>query len=217
MCRSQAKLYKSQGPSATLGFRSTNFSSCDYTSCSNRNGSLLTFTPKMNVTELMPPLTVRHNFKLTAPFHSSGLSLETIKNERLKQGSDPIQTHYYLQGYLKALEEKTTVKGYSMIRWGLALIVVAGTGIYMFREPLRDNISDEVADVAARSMGESYHRFEGSLDLSSIYFAHFSVELPFQLLRSFVQLSLILEFYNLFSGVKLSIRFVLFVDLPTII
>ena len=41
-----------------------------------------------------------------------------------------------------------------MLRWGLSALLLAGLAIYVFREPLRENVADEVADVASRSLGK---------------------------------------------------------------
>ena len=54
---------------------------------------------------------------------------------------------------VKDLEEHWRIKGYSTFRWGLGILVLVGFGIYMFREPIKENLSDEVADVATRSLG----------------------------------------------------------------
>lgn len=62
-------------------------------------------------------------------------------------------THTILQR-LHGLEESLRVRGYSTLRWGLAVLLVTGFGIYIFREPLRENVADEVADVASRSLGK---------------------------------------------------------------
>ena len=56
---------------------------------------------------------------------------------------------------LHNLEEYLRVRGYSVLRWGLSVIIVTAIAIYVFREPLRENMADEVADVASRSLGES--------------------------------------------------------------
>lgn len=56
---------------------------------------------------------------------------------------------------LHDLEESFRVRGHSVLRWGLMALVVAGFAIYIFREPLRENVADEVADVASRSLGKS--------------------------------------------------------------
>lgn len=56
---------------------------------------------------------------------------------------------------LHDLEESFRVRGHSILRWGLSALVVAGFAIYVFREPLRENVADEVADVASRSLGKA--------------------------------------------------------------
>ena len=55
---------------------------------------------------------------------------------------------------LHDLEESFRVRGHSVLRWGLSALIVAGFVIYIFREPLRENVADEVADVASRSLGK---------------------------------------------------------------
>ena len=55
---------------------------------------------------------------------------------------------------LHDLEESFRVRGHSVLRWGLSALVVTGFVIYIFREPLRENVADEVADVASRSLGK---------------------------------------------------------------
>lgn len=55
---------------------------------------------------------------------------------------------------LHDLEESFRVRGHSILRWGLSALVVAGLVIYVFREPLRENVADEVADVASRSLSK---------------------------------------------------------------
>lgn len=54
---------------------------------------------------------------------------------------------------VKDLENYLRIRGYSTLRVGITILLVTGFGIYMFREPIRENISDEVADVASRSLG----------------------------------------------------------------
>jgi len=56
---------------------------------------------------------------------------------------------------LHDLEESFRVRGHSVLRWGISALIVAGFVIYIFREPLRENVADEVADVASRSLGKS--------------------------------------------------------------
>ena len=48
------------------------------------------------------------------------------------------------------------VKGYSLLRWGLVAVAVMGITLYFFREEVRENVADEVAEVASRSLGK-YH------------------------------------------------------------
>jgi len=55
---------------------------------------------------------------------------------------------------LHDLEESFRVRGHSVLRWGLSALIVAGFVIYIFREPLRENVADEVADVASRSLAD---------------------------------------------------------------
>ena len=54
---------------------------------------------------------------------------------------------------VKDLDNYLRIRGYSTLRVGIAILLATGFGIYMFREPIRENISDEVADVASRSLG----------------------------------------------------------------
>lgn len=54
---------------------------------------------------------------------------------------------------LHGIEESMRVKGYSLLRWGLVAIVVMITTLYLFREEVRENVADEVAVVASKSLG----------------------------------------------------------------
>ena len=56
---------------------------------------------------------------------------------------------------LHDLEQSFRVRGHSVLRWGISALVVAGFAIYVFRETLRENVADEVADVASRSLGKA--------------------------------------------------------------
>mgnify|MGYP006973407228 CR=1 FL=1 len=69
---------------------------------------------------------------------------------------------------LHDLEESFRVRGHSVLRWGLSALVLAGLAIYVFREPLRENVADEVADVASRSLGKVVidRRFARSRNIS---------------------------------------------------
>lgn len=50
--------------------------------------------------------------------------------------------------------EKYLKKGGSLtLYWAMSILGLAGFAIYMFREPIKVNLSDEVADVASRSLG----------------------------------------------------------------
>lgn len=55
---------------------------------------------------------------------------------------------------LQDLEESFRVRGHSILRWGLSALVISGFVIYIFREPLRENVADEVAVVASRSLAD---------------------------------------------------------------
>ena len=71
----------------------------------------------------------------------------------------PPEEHYaYIQSILERLhrlEETLHIRGYSVLRWGLGLVVAVGLAVYMFREPLKENVADEIADVASRSLGKN--------------------------------------------------------------
>ena len=54
------------------------------------------------------------------------------------------------------LEESSRFYGHSMLKWGLSGFAVLLACIYLFRDRLRDNVADEVADVASRSMGKVF-------------------------------------------------------------
>ena len=60
----------------------------------------------------------------------------------------------YLVSRIHNLEESSRFHGYSTLRWGLSIIIAVLAGVYLFRDKLRDNVADEVADVASRSMGK---------------------------------------------------------------
>lgn len=54
---------------------------------------------------------------------------------------------------VKDLEKYLRMRGYFTLKWAISLLGIAGFAIYMFREPIKENLSDEVADVASRSLG----------------------------------------------------------------
>ena len=76
-------------------------------------------------------------------------------NEKVTSSSDVASEHWgpYLVSRIHSLEESSRFHGYSTLRWGLSVIVTVLASVYLFRDQLRDNVADEVADVASRSMG----------------------------------------------------------------
>lgn len=60
----------------------------------------------------------------------------------------------YIVNRIHKLEESSRFHGFSMLRWGLSGFLAFLACIYLFRDKLRDNVADEVADVASRSMGK---------------------------------------------------------------
>lgn len=75
----------------------------------------------------------------------------------------PQEEHYaYIQSItdrLHYIEESMRIRGYSVLKWGLGLLMSVLLGLYMFREPLKDNVADEIADVASRSLGKKAVNF----------------------------------------------------------
>ena len=61
---------------------------------------------------------------------------------------------------LQELEEAFRVRGHSVLRWGLSAVIVSGFVIYIFREQLKENVADEVADVASRSLGKVNNKID---------------------------------------------------------
>ncbi|XP_072031517.1 uncharacterized protein [Amphiura filiformis] len=53
---------------------------------------------------------------------------------------------------LQHLEDSLRYHGYSTIRIGLFIMFAAGMGLYIFRESIRENVADEVSQVAYRSL-----------------------------------------------------------------
>lgn len=79
---------------------------------------------------------------------------EVRATELLDSNTHQYHTTTILQR-LQDLEESFRVQGHSILRWGLSALVISGFFIYIFREPLRENVADEVADVASRSLGKA--------------------------------------------------------------
>ena len=85
-------------------------------------------------------------------------SFSTSEKEKVTSTSSELTNEHwgpYLVSRIHSLEELSRFHGYSTLRWGLSIIVAALAGVYFFRDQLRDNVADEVADVASRSMGKS--------------------------------------------------------------
>lgn len=83
------------------------------------------------------------------------------QESKLKAGNGaeilPEEHYAYIQSILDRLhrlEETLHIRGYSVLRWGLGLVVAVGLAVYMFREPLKENVADEIADVASRSLAD---------------------------------------------------------------
>lgn len=78
--------------------------------------------------------------------------------KRQAESAGDASSHHYhtitILQRLHDLEQSFRVRGYSVLRWGLSALIVTGFTIYVFREPLRENMADEVADVASRSLGK---------------------------------------------------------------
>lgn len=78
--------------------------------------------------------------------------------KRQTESAGDASSHHYhtitILQRLHDLEQSFRVRGYSVLRWGLSALIVTGFTIYVFREPLRENMADEVADVASRSLGK---------------------------------------------------------------
>lgn len=62
----------------------------------------------------------------------------------------------YIVSQIHKLEDSSRFYGHSMLKWGLSGFAVLLACIYLFRDRLRDNVADEVADVASRSMGKVF-------------------------------------------------------------
>lgn len=76
---------------------------------------------------------------------------------RLSGSGTPVHSEHwgpYVVTQIHQLEESFRFHGYSTLRWGLSGFVLLFGFVYLFRDRLRDNVADEVADVASRSMGK---------------------------------------------------------------
>lgn len=84
-------------------------------------------------------------------------SFSTSEKEKVTSTSSELTNEHwgpYLVSRIHSLEELSRFHGYSTLRWGLSIIVAALAGVYFFRDQLRDNVADEFADVASRSMAD---------------------------------------------------------------
>ncbi|XP_033637582.1 uncharacterized protein LOC117298429 isoform X1 [Asterias rubens] len=55
---------------------------------------------------------------------------------------------------LQRLEDSLRYHGYSTVRIGFAVLVILGISVYTFRESIRENVADEVSQVASRSLDD---------------------------------------------------------------
>ncbi|XP_028398794.1 uncharacterized protein LOC114522327 [Dendronephthya gigantea] len=83
-------------------------------------------------------------------------SFSTSQKETVVPSPAAANKHWgpYLVHKIHNLEESSRFHGYSTLRWGVSIITVTLVTIYVFRDQLRDNVADEVADVASRSLAD---------------------------------------------------------------
>lgn len=87
-------------------------------------------------------------------------NLFSLEKQRFFSDKRPAQSesvHHSVVSVVQRLhdiEESMRVKGYSLLRWGLVAIAMVVTTLYFFREEVRDNVADEVAVVATKSLGK---------------------------------------------------------------
>ncbi|XP_071488957.1 uncharacterized protein [Diadema antillarum] len=62
-------------------------------------------------------------------------------------------SHHSILTSLRRLENSLRFHGYSTLRIGVALCIVAGATVYLMWEPIRENVAVEVSQVASRSLG----------------------------------------------------------------
>lgn len=88
-------------------------------------------------------------------FSSQKSSEQHTKQDQIPADAAPHHHHTTtILQRLQELEEAFRVRGHSVLRWGLSAVIVSGFVIYIFREQLKENVADEVADVASRSLGK---------------------------------------------------------------
>ncbi|XP_022093033.1 uncharacterized protein LOC110980546 [Acanthaster planci] len=71
-------------------------------------------------------------------------------NDKSNKGAVPHHDTVLLR--MQRLENSLRYHGYSTIRIGLVLVVVIGIAVYIFREAIRENVAEEVSQVATRSL-----------------------------------------------------------------
>ena len=98
---------------------------------------------------------------VTRRFSSQKSPEQHTKQDRIPADATP--HHYHTTTILQRLhelEEAFRVRGHSVLRWGLSAVIVSGFVIYIFREQLKENVADEVADVASRSLGKVNNKID---------------------------------------------------------
>ena len=98
---------------------------------------------------------------VTRRFSSQKSPEQHTKQDRIPEDATP--HHYHtttILQRLQELEEAFRVRGHSVLRWGLSAVIVSGFVIYIFREQLKENVADEVADVASRSLGKVNNKID---------------------------------------------------------
>ena len=130
-------------------------------------GSTVVFCSKRTYSELIQNTTCgnmkicqQHNFMQKSDFskdHKSTPLSRSGSKIPLSGSETPVHSEHwgpYVVSQIQQLEESSRFHGYSTLRWGLSGFVVLFGFVYFFRDRLRDNVADEVADVASRSMGK---------------------------------------------------------------
>lgn len=92
--------------------------------------------------------------KIRSTYATAGHVCRGFTSQSRPSFSPQEEQHLSILERLHSLENKVRIYGYSTIRWGLGLVFLLGVGVYIFRESLRENVADEVAGVASRSLGK---------------------------------------------------------------
>lgn len=129
------------------------------TSSQLAEGPVALFTSKRTYSKLIQNSTPCGNMK-TCQQHNFMQKFCFSKDQKPIPSSvleTPVHTEHwgpYVASQIHRLEESSRFHGYSILRWGFSVFVVLSAFVYLFRDTLRDNVADEVADVASRSMGK---------------------------------------------------------------